>query len=99
MVPLGSINKQTENKNKQKMNEPKTIKLTGVFPKTFRATKCETGRADCCFEYTDEKKKVFFEVSLHGAIELHEHFTELGYTELAPKVEFPTWHPNYKLSH
>ena len=49
-------------------------------------------------QYTDKKKKVFFEVSLHGAIELHEHFTELGYTELAPKVEFPTWHPNYKKS-
>jgi len=92
MVPLGSINKQTENKNKEKMNEAPTVKLTGVFPKTFRVTKCETGRADCCFEYTDEKKKVFFEVGLHGAIELHEHFTELGYTELAPKLEFPTWH-------
>ncbi len=74
------------------MNETPTVKLTGVFPKTFRVSKCETGRADCCFEYTDEKKEVFFEVSLHGAISLHEHFTELGYTELAPKLEFPTWH-------
>ena len=78
------------------MNKTPTVKLTGVFPKTFRVSKCETGRADCCFEYTDEKKKVFFEVSLHGAIELHEHFTELGYTELAAKGEVPTLHRNYR---
>ena len=44
------------------MNEPKTIKLTGVFPKTFRVSKCETGRNDCNFEYTDEKKKVLFTI-------------------------------------
>ena len=37
------------------MDKTPTVKLTGVFPKTFRVTKCETGRADCCFEYTDKK--------------------------------------------
>ena len=100
MVLHGSMSETTERKkyNKQEMNETPTVKLTGVFPKTFRVTKCETGRADCNFEFTDDKKQVFFEVCLHGAIELHEHFTELGYTELAPKLEFPTWHPNYKKS-
>ena len=95
MALHGFMTESTERKkyNKQKMNnETPTVKLTGVFPKTFRVTKCETGRADCCFEYTDEKKQVFFEVCLHGAVSLHEHFTELGYTELAPKLEFPTWH-------
>jgi hypothetical protein len=98
MALHGIMAESTERKkyNKQKMNEPKTIKLTGVFPKTFRVSKCESGRADCNFEYTDKKKKVFFEVCLHGAIELHEHFLGLGYTELAPKLEFPTWHPNYR---
>ena len=99
MALHGSMTETTERKkyNKQKMNnETPTVKLTGVFPKTFRVTKCESGRNDCNFEYSDEKKQVFFEICLHGAYELHEHFTELGYTELAPKVEFPTWHPNYR---
>lgn len=68
------------------MNKTPTIKLTGVFPKTFRVTKCESGRNDCNFEYTDEKKEVFFEVCLHGAVELREHFLKLGYAELAPKM-------------
>ena len=70
MVPHGSMTESTERKkyNKQEMNETPTVKLTEVFPKTFRITKCESDRADCYFEYTDEKKKVFFEVSLHGAI-------------------------------
>ena len=80
------------------MNETPTVKLTGVFPKTFRVTQCETGRAECCFEYTDGKKQVFFEICKHGAFSLHEHFTELGYTELAPKLEFPSWHRNHTKS-
>jgi hypothetical protein len=79
-------------------NETPTVKLTGVFNKTFRVTKCETGRADCCFEYTEDDEINFFEVCLHGAVCLHEHFTKDGFTELAPKLEFPSWHPNYKKS-
>ena len=39
------------------MNETPTVKLTGVFPKTFRVTKCESDRADCYFEFTDGEKK------------------------------------------
>ena len=81
------LQKETKENKRTKMNETPTVKLTGVFPKTFRATKCETGRADCRFEYTDEKKQVMFQVSLHGAVELREHFLELGYTELAPKMK------------
>jgi hypothetical protein len=97
-VPHGSTTETTERKkyNKQKMNKTPTVKLTGVFPKTFRVTKCESDRADCYFEFTDDNKKHWFQICLHGAITLHEHFTELGYTELTPKVEFPTWHPNYR---
>jgi hypothetical protein len=66
--------------------------LTEVFPKTFRITKCESGRADCYFEYSDNNKKHWFTICLHGAITLHGHFTELGYAELEPKVKFPSWH-------
>ena len=70
MALHGFTTETTERKkyNKQKMNKTPTVKLTGVFPKTFRATKCETGRADCCFEYTDEKKKVFFRRSFIWSI-------------------------------
>jgi len=89
-------------------NETPKIKLTGVFPKTFRVYKrtqsnlgsrkqfvgISAGIFDlptndsglCCFEYTDDKKEVMFQVSLHGAVELREHFLKLGYTELAPKM-------------
>ena len=76
-------------------NETPTIKLTGVFPKTFRAYKRIQSNQSVgvtndsglfCFEYTDDEKEVMFQVSLHGAVELREHFLKLGYTELAPKM-------------
>jgi|TARA_B100001093_G_scaffold474106_1_gene498539 hypothetical protein len=73
-------------------DETPKIKLTGVFPKTFRVRKLynlksKTFSATVCrFEYTDDKKEVMFQVSLHGAVELREHFLKLGYTELAPKM-------------
>ena len=95
MALHGFTTETTERKkyNKQKMNnETPTVKLTEVFPKTFRITKCESDRADCYFEYSDNNKKHWFQICLHGAITLHEHFTELGYAELEPKVKFPSWH-------
>jgi hypothetical protein len=63
-----------------------TIEVTGVSPKTFRVYKRIHFAGLCSFEYTDDKKEVMFQVSLHGAVELREHFLKLGYTELAPKI-------------
>lgn len=78
------------------MKTPPVIELTKVFPKTFRAYKwvqsnpvgvITNDSGFFYFEYTDDKKEVMFQVSLHGAVELREHFLKLGYTELAPKMK------------
>ena len=63
--------------------------------KSFKITECKTGRTDCFFEFTSPcgKNWTGFEVSLHGAVALWEHFIDLGYSELEPKLEFAEWHP------
>jgi len=70
------------------MTEKKTPKIVSnkTFNNTFRITKCQTGRADACVEYTERGKQVKFETCLHGAIELRDHFLSLDYAELEPKM-------------
>jgi hypothetical protein len=85
----GSMTETTERKkyNKQKMNEPKIIKLTGHFNKTFSVKKEEKGYKglEYSIEWDFDKEQTRIPISTHGATKLADTFRKLGFTQIHPK--------------
>jgi hypothetical protein len=73
--------------NKQKMNEPKIIKLTGHFNKTFSVKKEEKGYKglEYSIEWDFDKEQTRIPISTHGATKLADTFRKLGFTQIHPK--------------